>query len=135
IICHVLHSDRQQFPTRSGPKLTNVKLALREADFNPDFLRGFLPRSNGMRSSRHPDNIHRIGDTSLPVERSGMLDDDLLEIVAPRRVLLEIHIRRGFYGVSNCGHVYPISNGIPDVVGLHLARSQALFDYSSSICR
>ncbi|KAF8493682.1 hypothetical protein F5888DRAFT_715965 [Russula emetica] len=48
-----LHVTCNDFPL----KLTNVKLALREADFNPDFLRGIVasfPGSNGMRLSRHP---------------------------------------------------------------------------------
>ena len=40
LACHVKGCSTNNFPL----KLTNVKLALREADFNPDFLRGFLPR-------------------------------------------------------------------------------------------
>ena len=40
LACHVKGCTTNNFPL----KLTNVKLALREAEFNPDFLRGFLPR-------------------------------------------------------------------------------------------
>ncbi len=40
LACHVKGCTTNNFPL----KLTNVKLALREGDFNPDFLRGFLPR-------------------------------------------------------------------------------------------
>lgn len=40
LACHVKGCTVNNFPL----KLTNVKLALREAEFNPDFLRGFLPR-------------------------------------------------------------------------------------------
>ena len=40
LACHAKGCTTNNFPL----KLTNVKLALREADFNPDFLRGFLPR-------------------------------------------------------------------------------------------
>jgi hypothetical protein len=45
--------------------LVDVKLALHEADFNPDFLRGFLrrnPGSNGslFREVKLLDNIHHV---------------------------------------------------------------------------
>ena len=40
LACHAKGCTSNNFPL----KLTNVTLALREADFNPDFLRGFLPR-------------------------------------------------------------------------------------------
>jgi multifunctional methyltransferase subunit TRM112 len=40
LACHAKGCDANNFPL----KLTNVKLALREAEFNPDFLRGFLPK-------------------------------------------------------------------------------------------
>ena len=40
LACHAKGCTTNNFPL----KLSDVKLALREADFNPDFLRGFLPR-------------------------------------------------------------------------------------------
>ena len=40
LACHAKGCTTNNFPL----KLTNVKLALQETDFNPDFLRGFLPR-------------------------------------------------------------------------------------------
>jgi multifunctional methyltransferase subunit TRM112 len=40
LACHAKGCTTNNFPL----KLTNIKLALREADFNPDFLHGFLPR-------------------------------------------------------------------------------------------
>ena len=40
LACHVKGCTTNNFPL----KLTDIKLALREAEFNPDFLRGFLPR-------------------------------------------------------------------------------------------
>jgi hypothetical protein len=40
LACHVKGCTTNNFPL----KLTNIELALREAEFNPDFLRGFLPR-------------------------------------------------------------------------------------------
>ena len=40
LACHAKGCTTNNFPL----KFSNVKLALREADFNPDFLLGFLPR-------------------------------------------------------------------------------------------
>ncbi|KAH9985223.1 Trm112p-domain-containing protein [Russula vinacea] len=89
LACHAKGCTSNNFPL----KLTNVTLALREADFNPDFLRGFLPRIEWdalIQASRE------IGDTSLPLHH----------------VLLEVR----FHDVSKCAHVYPISNGIPNML-------------------
>ncbi|KAI9507405.1 Trm112p-domain-containing protein [Russula earlei] len=108
LACHAKGCTTNNFPL----KLTDIKLALREADFNPDFLRGFLPRIEWdalVQASRE------IGDTSLPSERPGMLDDDLLKQL--HRVLLEAgHSHEGSMTCPNCGHVYPISNGIPNML-------------------
>jgi hypothetical protein len=40
LACHAKGCTANNFPL----KLTNIELALREAEFNADFLRGFLPR-------------------------------------------------------------------------------------------
>lgn len=62
LACHATCCAANNFP----PKLTNVKLALGEADFNPDFLRGFLPRIEWdalIQASREVmllDNIHHV---------------------------------------------------------------------------
>ena len=84
-------------------KLTNIKLALREAKFNPDFLRGFLPRIEWnalIQASRevlipsisYPSDsrgfFYKIGDTPLSSELPEMLDDNLLKQL--HHVLLEV---------------------------------------------
>jgi len=55
-----------------------------------------------------------LGDTSLPQEQPEMYDDDLLEDL--HHVLLEIHVEEGSMTCPNCHHVYPISNGIPNML-------------------
>jgi multifunctional methyltransferase subunit TRM112 len=103
LACHVKGCTTNNFPL----KLTNIELALREAEFNPDFLRGFLPRIEWdalIQASREVSNtplfhmdsakwiviiyMYKVGDTSLPVERPEMLDDDLLRHL--HHVLLEV---------------------------------------------
>ena len=72
----------------------------------------------------------QLGDTSLPDEQPEMIDDDLLKalhhvllevsfplfpsLLSPRRP--QIHIEEGQMTCPNCNHVYPISNGIPNMV-------------------
>ncbi|KAI0246245.1 Trm112p-domain-containing protein [Lactifluus subvellereus] len=107
LACHAKGCTTNNFPL----KFSNVKLALREVDFNPDFLRGFLPRIEWdalIQASRE------IGDMSLPPERPEMLDDDLLKQL--HHVLLEIHVDEGLMTCPNCGHVYPVLNGIPNML-------------------
>ncbi|KAI0296736.1 Trm112p-domain-containing protein [Multifurca ochricompacta] len=107
LACHAKGCTSNNFPLR----FSNVKLALREADFNPDFIRGFLPRIEWdalVQASRE------IGDTSLPPERPEMLDDDFLKQL--HHVLLEIHVDEGSMTCPNCEHVYPISSGIPNML-------------------
>ncbi|KAH9176367.1 Trm112p-domain-containing protein [Lactarius sanguifluus] len=102
LACHAKGCTTNNYPL----KFSNVKLALREADFNPDFLRGFLPRIEWdalVQASRE------IGDLSLPLEQPEMLDDDLLK-------QLHHSAPRGSMTCPNCGHVYPISNGIPNML-------------------
>ena len=103
LACHVKGCTTNNFPL----KLTDIELALREAEFNPDFLRGFLPRIEWdalIQASREVSStslfiqyqrkiicclyIYKVGDTSLPVERPEMLDDDLLRQL--HHVLLEV---------------------------------------------
>ena len=61
LACHAKGCTTNNFPL----KFSNVKLALRETDFNPDFLRGFLPRIEWdalVQSSREVNKktIHQI---------------------------------------------------------------------------
>ncbi|KAI9451514.1 Trm112p-domain-containing protein [Lactarius psammicola] len=107
LACHAKGCTTNNFPLKLG----NVKLALREADFNPDFLRGFLSR---IEWDALAQASREIGDTSLPLERPEMLDDVLLKQL--HHVLLEIHIDEGSMTCPNCGHVYLISNGIPNML-------------------
>ncbi|KAI0259576.1 Trm112p-domain-containing protein [Gloeopeniophorella convolvens] len=107
LACHAKGCTANNFPLQ----LTDVKLALRDAEFNPDFLRGFLPR---IEWPALVQAARQIGDESLPLEQPEMLDDEFLK--ALHHVLLEIHVEEGAMTCPNCKHVYPISNGIPNML-------------------
>ncbi|KAJ3724498.1 hypothetical protein F5878DRAFT_126913 [Lentinula raphanica] len=107
LACHVKGCTSNNFPLQ----LQNVQIELREADFNPDFLKTFLPK---LEWKALVDSAKELGDTSLPLEQPEMLDDEFLKNL--HHVLLEIHIEEGNMICPNCKHSYPISNGIPNML-------------------
>ncbi|CCM00303.1 uncharacterized protein FIBRA_02333 [Fibroporia radiculosa] len=107
LACHAKGCTSNNFPLQ----FKDIQIELREAEFNPDFLRGFIPR---IEWGALTDAARQLGDTSLPSEPPDMLDDDFLQKL--HHVLLEIHVEEGAMVCPNCGHVYPISNGIPNML-------------------
>ncbi|KZT30088.1 Trm112p-domain-containing protein [Neolentinus lepideus HHB14362 ss-1] len=107
LACHVRGCNSNNFPLQ----FQDVQIGLREAEFNPDFLRGFLPK---IEWNALVDSARQLGDTSLPAEQPVMIDDDFLKTL--HHVLLEIHVEEGAMVCPNCKHVYPISNGIPNML-------------------
>ncbi|KAL1755515.1 hypothetical protein FB107DRAFT_274814 [Schizophyllum commune] len=107
LACHVKGCTSNNFPLR----FSDVQIELRDADFNPDFLRGFLPK---IEWQALVDAAKELGDTSLPNEIPEMMDDEFLQ--ALHHVLLEIHVEEGVMTCPNCRHKYPISNGIPNML-------------------
>ncbi|KAF8233756.1 Trm112p-domain-containing protein [Tricholoma matsutake] len=107
LACHVKGCTSNNFPL----EFKDVQIELREAEFNPDFLRGFMPK---IEWKALVDAARQLGDTSLPQEQPEMLDDEFLKSL--HHVLFEIHVEEGAMLCSNCKHIYPISNGIPNML-------------------
>ncbi|VDB87082.1 unnamed protein product [Peniophora sp. CBMAI 1063] len=107
LACHAKGCTTNNFPLQ----IKDAQLALREAEFNADFLRGFIPR---LEWSALVSAARELGDESLPLEPPEMLDDEFLQKL--HHVLMEIHIEEGSMTCPNCGHVYPISSGIPNML-------------------
>ncbi|KZP16467.1 Trm112p-domain-containing protein [Athelia psychrophila] len=107
LACHVKGCTSNNFPLA----FKDVQIELREAEMNPDFLRGFLPKIdwNALVGA-----ARELGDTSLPAETPEMIDEEFLQTL--HHVLLEIHVEEGTMTCPNCAHVYPISNGIPNML-------------------
>lgn len=107
LACHAKGCTTNNFPLQ----FRDAQVALRDAEFNPDFLRGFLPK---IEWPALVDAARQLGDTSLPLQQPDMLDDDFLR--ALHHVLLELHVEEGAMVCPNCQHLYPISNGIPNML-------------------
>lgn len=116
LACHAKTcvSSPQNFPL----VFRDAEVTIREAEFNPDFLRGFLPK---VEWSALVSSAQQLGDESLPemMPEAENMDDEFLKKL--HHVLLEIHIEEGAMVCQNCSHVYPISNGIPNML---LAESE-----------
>jgi multifunctional methyltransferase subunit TRM112 len=103
LACHAKNCQTNNFPLA----FSNVRIELKEADFNSDFLRGFLPKLEWtalVDTAKQARRIYtfllriscliasfpllQLGDTSLPQERPEMLDDDFLQRL--HHVLFEV---------------------------------------------
>ncbi|KAF4622634.1 hypothetical protein D9613_009276 [Agrocybe pediades] len=107
LACHAKDCNTNNFPLQ----FKDVQLEIREADFNPEFLKGFMPK---IEWKALVETAIQLGDTSLPLEQPEMLDEEFLKNL--HHVLLEIHVEEGSMTCPNCKHVYPISNGIPNML-------------------
>ncbi|KAI6111858.1 hypothetical protein EDD16DRAFT_1195123 [Pisolithus croceorrhizus] len=107
LACHVKGCTSNNFPL----SLKDIQIELREAEFNPEFITNILPRLEWRALA---DAARQVGDTSLPLEQPEMMDDGLLRNL--HHVLLEIHIVEGAMICPNCQHIYPILNGIPNML-------------------
>ncbi|KAK7472567.1 hypothetical protein VKT23_000682 [Stygiomarasmius scandens] len=107
LACHAKGCTSNNFPLA----FSNVQIEIREAEFNPEFLKNFIPK---IEWKALVDTARQLGDTSLPLEQPEMIDDDFLKNL--HHVLLETHVEEGVMTCPNCKHEYPISNGIPNML-------------------
>jgi len=107
LACHAKGCTTNNFPLA----FNDAEIEVREADFNPDFIRNFMPK---IEWKALVAAAKQIGDTSLPDEPPEMISDEFLQKL--HHVLLEIHVEEGQMICPGCSHVYPISNGIPNML-------------------
>jgi len=92
-------------------QLAEIELDTVETEFNPDFLRHFLPK---IQWEAAYSAAIQIGNDSLPKEMPEELDDDFL--LNLHEVLLQTDVKAGKMKCNGCGHVYPITDGIPNML-------------------
>lgn len=126
LACHAkgCGSSSNNFPLA----LRNVQLELIEAEYNEQFLKGFLPKLDW---AALVSTAQQLGQTTLPAQEPDFtqaapsedilqaLHHILLEVRGSSR-LTQIHIAEGEMVCPNCAHVYPIRSGIPNMVCLRL---------------
>ncbi|KAH7339892.1 trm112 [Rhizoctonia solani] len=109
LACHAKNCNSNNFPL----KFKDAQLVVKEAEFNPDFLRKFMPR---LEWGALVDTAKQLGDESLPEMQPapGTEDEEFLQKL--HHVLLEIHVEEGQMICPNCEHAYMIMQGIPNML-------------------
>ncbi|EPY53477.1 tRNA (guanine-N2-)-methyltransferase regulatory subunit Trm112 [Schizosaccharomyces cryophilus OY26] len=95
-------------------KIEDAKLAIQEIELKPEFLRNILPRVdwNALLIS-----TRQLGNHSLPEEKPELTEEsDEVLLKSLHNVLLETEITEGKMTCGSCGHVYPIYEGIPNML-------------------
>ncbi|EIW68863.1 hypothetical protein TREMEDRAFT_31192 [Tremella mesenterica DSM 1558] len=105
--CHVKNCTSNNFPL----VFSEVELVVRPVPENQEFLKRFLPK---LEWGALVETARSLGNESLPLIQPETLTDDQLK--ALHHVLLELHVEQGNMTCKGCGHVYPISNGIPNML-------------------
>jgi len=107
LACHVRNCTKDNFPL----VFSNVELVIRPAPENYDFIKRFLPK---LEWTALVDTARSLGDETLPDEQPEVWTDEQLK--ALHHVLMEMHVEEGNMTCRGCGHIYPISNGIPNML-------------------
>ncbi|WVR03910.1 hypothetical protein IAU60_000909 [Kwoniella sp. DSM 27419] len=107
LACHVKNCTKDNFPLA----FSEVELVIRPAPENLDFIQRFLPKLDWPALV---DTARSLGDTTLPDTMPESMTEDQLR--ALHHVLMEMHVEEGNMTCRGCGHVYPISNGIPNML-------------------
>ncbi|KAL1914445.1 uncharacterized protein VTP21DRAFT_8897 [Calcarisporiella thermophila] len=107
--CHAKGCNANNFPLR----FEDVEVELQEAEFNPEFLANFLGRLEWDALVR---TAAELGITTLPasIPEDASENEDFLKAV--HSILLETHVMQGKMVCPNCGHIYPIKDGIPNML-------------------
>eukprot|EP00123_Amoebidium_parasiticum_P019684 comp30130_c0_seq1/m.47233 comp30130_c0_seq1/g.47233 ORF comp30130_c0_seq1/g.47233 comp30130_c0_seq1/m.47233 type:complete len:124 (-) comp30130_c0_seq1:51-422(-) len=107
--CHVKSCDKNNFPLRL--EVTTVET--QEAEFKPIFLKHVLSKLDW------PALLvaaKQVGIENLPSEPPAPedLSDDFLQLL--HTAILETQVVEGQMVCNNCGHVYRIAQGIPNML-------------------
>ncbi|RUS26745.1 hypothetical protein BC938DRAFT_484176 [Jimgerdemannia flammicorona] len=107
--CHVKNCDANNFPLR----LEEVEVEQIETEFNPDFLKNVIGK---LEWEALVSTAMQLGITTLPaaVPADAAENEDFLQLL--HTTLLETHVQQGKMVCPNCKHVYPIKDGIPNML-------------------
>lgn len=109
IQCHVKNCTSNNFPLQ----FEEVEVESIESEFNADFLVNFLPRIDYDALVR---TSLELGITSLPSAPPSKPDEELEFLQALHHVLMEVKIENGQMRCRNCQRVYPIKDGIANML-------------------
>lgn len=130
--CNAKGCTSNNFPL----KFAEAELEEIEADYNADFLKRMIPKlewkalvetafsvgffqSFGKRTSKAltplPFLNKKLGIDTLPKELPENIEDEEF-LQKLHHVILETRVKEGKMICNNCGHVFPITDGIPNML-------------------
>ncbi|KAL2916374.1 hypothetical protein HK105_204130 [Polyrhizophydium stewartii] len=105
--CHVKGCTTNNFPLQ----IQDAELETLEAEFNPGFVQRLIPK---LHWGALYHTAVSLGIEDLPEQMPEEVTEDLLRAI--HKVALETRVKEGKAVCLGCGHVYPISNGIPNML-------------------
>ncbi|KAI9028601.1 Trm112p-domain-containing protein [Hyaloraphidium curvatum] len=106
--CNARGCTSNNFPLR----IADAELEETEAEFNADFLKRMLPK---LEWGALVETAYSLGIDSLPKELPENTDDEEF-LKNLHHVLLETRVKEGKMICNNCNHVFPITDGIPNML-------------------
>ncbi|TPX60749.1 hypothetical protein SpCBS45565_g07439 [Spizellomyces sp. 'palustris'] len=106
--CHAKGCD----PSQSYPlELKGVELESLDAEYNEDFIRRLIPKLDW---NVLVHTAFALGVAELPKELPDVQDEAFLRKV--HQVALETRVKEAQMVCNGCGHVYPIKDGVPNML-------------------
>ncbi|RUS19168.1 hypothetical protein BC937DRAFT_87898 [Endogone sp. FLAS-F59071] len=107
--CHVKDCNTNNFPLR----FEDVEIEQIEAEYSPDFIRNVLGK---IEWSALVETATQLGILTLPttLPPNAAQNDGFLHSL--HTFLLETHVQKGKMVCPNCGHEYPIKDGVPNML-------------------
>ncbi|KAJ3040549.1 hypothetical protein HDV00_010729 [Rhizophlyctis rosea] len=104
--CHAKGCTSNNFPLR----IEEAELEAAEADFNEDFMRRMTSRLEWGALVQTAGSLGIALPETLPEEP----DEEFLKKL--HNVIMETRVKEGRMVCNGCGHVYPIKDGIPNML-------------------
>ncbi|KAI9104647.1 hypothetical protein DFS34DRAFT_603938 [Phlyctochytrium arcticum] len=106
--CHARNCD----PAKSYPlQLSDTSLEALDIEFVPEFVTRLIPKLDWPVLVK---TAHSLGVARLPNKVPEELTEDFLKKV--HKAALETRVKDGNMKCNGCGHVYPIKDGIPNML-------------------
>eukprot|EP00158_Paraphelidium_tribonemae_P006467 Partr_v1_DN27830_c2_g1_i2_m23285 putative tRNA methyltransferase 11-2 homolog len=111
--CHKRSCNQNQFPLL----IENVEVERREVEYNPSFLANFVPRLDWKALREASAQLGLESSAKLPtVMPENVADGDEELLRSLHDILMETHIKNGELKCQNCCRVYPIKDGIANML-------------------
>ncbi|KAJ3071343.1 hypothetical protein HDU98_005474 [Podochytrium sp. JEL0797] len=107
LMCHVKGCATDNFPLQ----ITEAELEQVEVEFNEDFMRRMI---NKIEWPALVQTAFALGVDQLPATVPEVIDEEFLKRL--HRVTLETQLKEGKMICNGCKHVYPVTDGIPNML-------------------